>query len=344
MKKIIITGGCGGVGTNLCSYLLMRDYEVVSFDNLSSKYSDTNILTHEKYEFIHGDIRLKEDIEKIKGDIVVHLAQNENYRSNIDGDLNVIEFCNKKKIPLIFCSNAKVYSSLVNSIPKTEMESRYVLGNKTGKYTKKGKPIVDAGKYNLGIEETFPMDGMGKYFKTLYGASKYVGDMFAQEFNFDKLQSIILRTSFIYGKYQFNDWLSEIMIAKLLRKPLKIKGTGKEVTDALYADDFSELIYMLINNFDKLKNNVFNVGGGHEPSFTISKLEALSLIDILDQRANLNNPAIKVRYAKSNEHTIYLSNISKLKKYWKPKTIVFAGFEKKFEWIHKNINILKERT
>ena len=223
------------------------------------------------------------------------------------------------------------------------MESRYVLGKKTGRYTKKGKPIVDAGKYNLGIEETFPMDGMGKYYKTLYGASKYVGDMFAQEFNFDKLESIILRTSFVYGKYQFNDWLSEMMIAKILKKPLKVNGTGKEVTDALYADDFSELIHTLINNFKELKNNVFNVGGGHEPSFTISRLEALSLIDVLDQRANLGNPAIKVKYTHDDEKTIYLSNISKLAEYWKPKTIVFAGFEKKFEWINKNINLIKER-
>lgn len=339
--KIAITGGCGGIGTNICSYLLSRDYEVISFDNLSSRYSDTNILRHKRYKFVHGDARIKDDVSKIDADYVIHLAEDDNYRNNITGDLNIIEHCSNKKIPLIFCSSNKVYSNLVNSIPKTELDSRYTIGKKTDQFNQKGKPIIEAGKFGEGIKETFPMDGFGEYYRSLYGASKYVGDLFSQEFNkVKKSKVIILRLSYIYGKYQYNDWLADIMIKKILGG--EVEGGGKEVTDALYADDFSELILKLISDFDVHNGKVYNIGGGSSPSFNISRLEAINLVDVLDQRAGYKHGLVKIKN-KKEDFDVYISDLSKISPYWKPKTIVFMGFEIKFKWILQNIDLIKER-
>ena len=345
IKKIIITGGAGFLGTNIATTLLNNDFKVLSFDNLSSRFSDTNVLKHKNYQFIHGDTRIKNELN-IEGDFLVHCASSDNYRGNIEGDLNVIEFCYENKIPFIFLSSNKVYTNLVNKIPITEFDSRYVLGKKTGEYTRKGKPIVKSKIYNQGIDESFHTDGLDKFIRSLYGASKYTGDIFTQEFNSLGLEATILRISFIYGKYQFNDWLSELMIARLLSRSIKINGGGKEVTDALYINDFCELVLLIINNFEEFKHKIFNIGGGSDPSFTVSKLEALNLIDVLDQRAGLNNKPSKISFkpAEKHEHKIYLTNLTKISKYWKPKTVVFAGFEKKYHWLNENINWIKERV
>jgi len=344
LRKIILTGGCGGVGTNIATYLLNKGFNVVSFDNLSSRFSETNILKHKNYSFVHGDIRVQSDIKKIQGDILIHLASCEYYRDNIAGDLNIIELCKEKNIPLILVSSNKVYSNLVDKLPFTEFESRYVLGKKTGEYTKKGKPITKSKVYGNGINETFPIDGLDNYFRTLYGAAKYTGDLFTQEFNYLGLNSTIIRASFIYGRFQYTDWLSKLMISRLLGREVEIDGNGKKVTDALYAEDFSELILNIILNFDSYKSKVFNVGGGCEPSFTVSKIEALNLIDILDQRAGFDNKPSEIKFIDEikNEKNIYLTDLTKISKYWKPKTTVFTGFEKKYHWLSENINFIRE--
>lgn len=343
LEKIVIIGGCGGIGTNLATHFLKKGFKTTSFDNLSSRFSKTNILKHKNYSFIEGDIKRKSDL-RFNGDFVIHLASSDNYRDNISGDLNLIEYCKEKNIPLIFVSSNRIYSNLVNKIPFTEFTSRYVIGEKTGQYTKKGKPITKSKVYNEGIDETFPIDGLDNYFKTLYGASRYTGDMFTQEFSQLGLKATILRTSFVYGKYQYTDWLSYFMIARLTGRDIEIQGSGKEVTDALYVDDFSELMELIVTKFDNFEGKVFNIGGGHNPSFTVSKLEALNLIDILDQRAGFDNKPSKVKFTKGDEfqHRIYLSDIRKVSKYWKPKTTVFSGFEKKYNWIYENIDFIKE--
>lgn len=345
IKTIIITGGCGSLGVNLATELLKNDFKVITFDNLSSSFSDTNILKHKNYTFIHGDIRIKNDLKKLEGDLLIHTAEPDDYRDIIDGGLNIIEYCQNNKIPLILISSNKIYSNLINKIPATELPSRLVLGRETGEYTKKGKPVIKSKVYENGIDETFPIDGLDLYFRSLIGASKYTGDLFTQEYNHLGLGSVIIRLSFTYGKYQYTDWLSKLMIARLIGREVVIEGTGKEVTDALFFEDFSELILLILNRFNEFKGKTFNIGGGFEPSFTISKLEALGLIDVLDQRSGYNNKPSKITYQQTMpyEHNIYLTDLSKISPYWKPKTVVFSGFEKKYNWLHDNLELIKEK-
>jgi len=176
------------------------------------------------------------------------------------------------------------------------------------------------------------------------GNSKASADLYHQEYyHAFGVPTVVNRMSCIYGKYQFGvadqGWVAWFMIAKVLSKPLTIYGNGLQVRDALYAEDVAELYLMELENIDKFKGQVFNVGGG--PANTVSLKEAIELIEILDHG---EHPKLKINYTdwRLADHRVYISDITKVSKYWKPKTNVFYGFYKTFNWVKDNKDILEK--
>ena len=107
--KLLITGGCGFLGSNLASHGLKKGYEIIVFDNLSRLGSTENLAwlkTNGEFEFIHGDIRNKNDvtrlIQRTKPDAIFHLAGQVamttsldnpymDFEVNVGGSINVLE-------------------------------------------------------------------------------------------------------------------------------------------------------------------------------------------------------------------------------------------------------------
>jgi len=348
-KNVLVTGGCGFIGTNICEYFIKKGYKITAFDNLSRKgvYFNLEYLKKtykDKFNFIWGDVRNSQDLDRLSGyDGIIHLAANPgiprsieqpiyDFEVNARGTLNVLEFSkNRGKIPIIFASTNKVYSDKVNEIALIEKEKRYVFAE--GLFEK----VYYDGATDLGFSEEFPIDGCGLHPHSPYGCSKYAGDVYCQEYyHVFGVPTVINRMSCIYGRHQFGvseqGWLAWFCIAKFLNKPLIIYGDGKQVRDSLYGEDLAELYEMELNNIDIHAGNVYNIGGGIENS--VSLLETIEYLDSLEPKKD------KLSYTfedwRPADHKVYISDISKISYFWQPKTDVLNGIELTYNWIKNN--------
>ena len=145
--KILVTGGCGFIGSHLVDKLIELDHDVVVLDNLSSgKKKNMN----PKATFVYGDIRDIEDVNRAMRNcnIVFHLAAITDARSDADdiykvnylGSSNVFRIAEKKKAKVIFTSSAAVYGNAI------EKEDSYC------------EPISQYGKSKLKAEKLCPND------------------------------------------------------------------------------------------------------------------------------------------------------------------------------------------
>jgi CDP-paratose 2-epimerase len=178
-KTYLITGGAGFVGSSL-AIRLKRDYEnirVISLDNLRRRGSELNInrLKEHGVEFIHGDIRNKEDLCSLgRVDCIIECSAEpsvlESYNSpeyvtntNLVGVLNCLEIARRYQADFMFLSTSRVYPiNVINSLNYIEKETRYELVD--------NQPVV--GVSSAGYTEDFPLQGI----RSLYGATKLASE------------------------------------------------------------------------------------------------------------------------------------------------------------------------
>jgi len=336
--RILITGGAGMVGSHAAETFAKRGDEVIVLDNLmrsqlfgydkdSVEYNWNYLANFDNIKRIKGDIRNEEDVYGAIGDgvdAVIHTAgqpgvplsvriPKEDFSINAFGTLNVLECLRQrcKDAAFVYTSTNKVFGENVDSISLAEKETRYVYEDKAG------------------VPESMPIDHTGH---TPYGASKYVGDIYAQEYgHIYGMKTGVFRMSCIYGTRQFGfedqGWVAWFVIANLHNKPIVIYGNGKQVRDLLYAGDLVEAFDMYIKS--DLGAEVFNIGGG--PENTTSLLEFIAKIEEKTQ-TKFNTSFSDWR---PSDQKVYISDISKVKQKlrWAPKTTVDAGLEKLLEWV-----------
>ena len=337
-KRILVTGGAGLVGTHTAEYYAKRGDKVVILDNLmrsqifnydkeSVEYNWNYLDKYPNIGKIKGDVRSEEDVNKAIGgglDIVIHTAAQpgvpssvrmprEDFDINAFGTLNVLE-CLRQKSPkaiFIYCSTNKVYGENVDKIPLKELDKRYVYEGIKG------------------ISESMSIDHTGH---TPYGASKYVGDIYAQEYaHIYGMKTAVFRMGCIYGPRQFGfedqGWVAWFIIAVLTNQPITIYGNGKQVRDLLYAED-------LVKAYDKfvesdIKHGVYNIGGG--PQNTISLLEFL---DVLGEELG-KRPEVSFSDWRPSDQKVYITDIQKVKTElnWMPDVNPRQGVKKLISWV-----------
>ena len=344
--RILVTGGAGLIGSHAAEYYAKKGEEVIILDNLmrsklfgsdkkSVEYNWNYLAKYSNITRIKGDVRNEEDILKaIKEgvDAVIHTAgqpgvplsvriPKEDFSINAFGTLNVLECIrqNCSDAAFVYCSTNKVYGENVDKIPLEEKETRYIFNGVEG------------------VKEKMPIDHTGH---TPYGASKYVGDLYTQEYaKIYGMKTCCFRMSCIYGRRQFGfedqGWVAWFVIASLLNKPINIFGNGKQVRDMLFADDVVRAYDLFIKS--KLKHEVFNIGGG--PENTISLLEFL---DILKEKTG-NEINITFKEWRPSDQKVYISDISKVKEKlgWEPKISVRQGIQSLMDWAKENKDLFK---
>ena len=336
--KILITGGVGFIGTNTALKAMEQGHEIIAFDNLSRLGTEFNLMElqkHKNFFFVRGDIRNTEDFKRIpEVDAIIALAANPgipwsinwpryDFEVNALGTLNTLEFARERgNIPVIFSSTNKVYSEEINEIPMKMGHTRYYW--------------TDIPKYQ-GIPETYPIDSRGKYPKSPYGCSKYTGDMYCQEYyHIYGVPTVVNRQSCIAGKWQQGcedqGWMAWFVFAKMFNSLITIYGNGFQVRDVLYADDLAQLYLLELENIDKCKGSVYNVGGGMKN--TTSLIEAMEHIVALDGR-NFNIIYKDWRLA---DQRIYISDISKVEGElgWRPTTSPIETIDHIWNWASSN--------
>ena len=242
--KIIVTGGAGFVGSHLTELLIKNGHFPIIIDNLNTgKFKYIKKFVDEgKADFIKLDIRNFSKLMKLpKCSAVIHLAaiasviesiDNPSFVNdvNVNGTLNVLEFCRKKKIKkFIFTSSAAIF------------------GNNESKITE-SSPTVPT---------------------TVYGSSKLTGEQYCRIYSeLFGITTIILRPFNIYGPRQ-NDTYAGV-ITKFLNqlkknKPPIIFGTGKQTRDFIHAHDVARAFFLALH-YNKTKFDIFNLGTGKSTS------------------------------------------------------------------------------
>ena len=129
MAKILVTGGAGFIGSNLCNMMSEKNHDVTAFDNLSLGKTEN---LSDKVKFVQGDVNREEDLDKAGNDFdyIVHLAASSSapmfikdmyyaYQNNVAGHVRVMQYAKKigaKK--MLFASTSSIYGN--NPTPLTE--------------------------------------------------------------------------------------------------------------------------------------------------------------------------------------------------------------------------------
>jgi CDP-paratose 2-epimerase len=349
--KILITGGCGFVGSNL-AVLLKQHYtlsEVYCLDNLSRRGSEINLqkVLAAGGQFVHGDVRVKTDFDRIpKVDIVIDAAAEPSVLAgkvagelenlidtNLNGTINTLYFAKKHQSAIIFLSTSRVYpydtlakSSLVVS------SKRFNLSN--------DQEI--AGLSEQGITENYPLEGL----RSLYGATKLASEYFIQEFanNFG-LPAIINRCGVLSGPYQMGKIDQGVIVLWMAKHFWKGRlgyigygGLGQQARDVLHVRDLFRLVHWQIANLGLLKGQIYNVGGGLE--------NTVSLSELTDLCSQITGNSIEIGSSLENrpgDLPIYVTDNSKIKNFsgWEPEIGMETLLIEIFDWLNKDQTMLK---
>ncbi len=340
MKKILITGGAGFIGSNTAEFFSKKKWKVYIFDNLSRKGTKINLkrIKNKISNFYFGDIKnynkLNNILKRVKPDVIIHAAgqvavtksiqdPKKDFNDNLFGTFNLLESIRKNKLKskLIYTSTNKVYGNL-EYLKFVEKKEKYIFKN-----LKKGV----GEKLNLDLHSP-------------YGCSKGAADQYINDYSrIYGLDAVVLRQSCVYGENQFGiedqGWVAWFSIASYLKKKITIYGNGKQVRDILFITDLCDLYYKIATSKKKIINEcIFNVGGGYK--FSLSILELLNIL----RKKNKINLKLKYSKARKGDQKIFISDNSKINKYfrWKPKTSPTKGIDKLLQWIKKNHQLISK--
>tara|TARA_Y100000590_G_scaffold135961_1_gene155571 strand:+ start:3603 stop:4625 length:1023 start_codon:yes stop_codon:yes gene_type:complete len=331
--KILITGGCGFVGTNIALFLKKKGFNINSLDNLSrkgSKYNLDLLKTNNIKNFNIDILNVKKILKLPKYDLIidccaeaaVEVSKKEIDRvikTNLIGTINILRKLKKDNSKIIFLSSSRVYP--VNEINK-------IISKKN--LTKK---IPIKKLFNEKDKITGP--------KTIYGLSKLASEMFIEEFSYAfGLKYIINRCGVLSGPLQFgkqDQGFVSLWIWKHINKKnlnyIGFGGHGNQVRDVLHIDDLSELIYLQIKKINKIHNQLFTVGGSKKSNTSLRNLTKIC------EKLTKN----KIKFKKISKTSIYdipyfvTDNKIVSKTYnWKPKKNMFDIVNDTFLWLSKS--------
>lgn len=338
--KLLITGGCGFLGSNLAADAISRGDELLIFDNLYRSGSRENLTwlqTQGKFLFEHGDIRNQNDItraiQSFKPDAIYHLAgqvamttsianPRMDFEVNAVGTHNLLEAVRQysPEAIVVYSSTNKVYGDL-EQYSYIETPTRF-----------------QCQEHPNGFDENVPLE-----FHSPYGCSKGAADQYMLDYaRIFGLKTVVFRHSSMYGGRQFatydQGWVGwfcqkAIETAKgLSKEPFTISGTGKQVRDVLHAEDMKRLYSAALSNIDKAKGQVFNIGGGIENS--LSLLELFELLESI-VGVRLYYDQLPVR---ESDQRVFVADISKAKHLlaWQPQVTAPEGVSAMVKWVDQS--------
>ena len=323
MKKIIVTGGLGFIGSNLIDLLLKKNFFVINIDKAtysSNHYNVKEFKNSKKYKFIKIDIKnrkLKNILFKFKPQGIFNLAAETHVdrsidnpdsfiQSNIIGAYNLLES---------FKNFSKIHKSKLIHISTDEVYGDILTGRSNEKYPYKPSSPYAASK----------------------AASDHLVSSYVRTYG---LPAIVTNCSNNYGPKQHPEKLIPKMIYNILNnKPLPIYGKGTNSREWIYVKDHCEA---LIKVFLKGKiGEFYNIGSNKN----MNNLQVTKeLLKNSKKLISLGNN-VKINFVKDRPgHDIrYALNSNKIKKKlgWKPKTNFSKGIKLTLDWYFRNKSYYK---
>jgi len=318
MRKIVVTGGLGFIGSNLIDLLLKKNFFVINVDKVtysSNHYNVKEFKNSKKYRFIKIDIgnkKLKDIFVKYKPVGIFNLAAETHVDRSIDNPSNFIQsnivgvynllqsfknFSKQNKSKLIHISTDEVYGDILT-------------GRSSEKYPYKPSSPYAASK----------------------AASDHLVGSYVRTYN---LNAIVTNCSNNYGPKQHPEKLIPKLIYNILNnRPLPIYGNGKNSREWIYVKDHCEALLKIF--LKGKKGNFYNIGSNKNlNNLEVTKkllLEADKLIKLGDK--------VQIKFVKDRPgHDIrYALNSNKIKSElgWHPKTNFSKGIKLTVDWYYKN--------
>ncbi len=329
--KILITGGCGFVGSNLAIYFKKNQIgsKIDSLDNLSRSGALLNLqrLRKNKIKNFKIDISNNTAVQSLpRYDLVIDCCAeaaveaskrevDRVFNTNLLGTFNILKKCTKDKSNLIFLSSSRVYS----------IKQLYKL--------KKNKSLI-----NEKFDTLEP--------KSIYGFCKHSSEQLIKEFSFlYKIKYIINRLGVISGPWQFgkqDQGFVSLWVWKHINKKklsyIGFDGKGSQIRDVIHISDVCKLVALQIKKINNICNLTINVGGG--------KKNAISLKNLTKLCQSITSNKIKISSKKTtSEYDIpyYITDNSKVKKIykWRPQKSFLHIVQDVYIWMLSNKKILK---
>ena len=342
--KVLVTGGCGFLGSHVCEYYIQKGAEVIAYDNMTkhelkrtgymaeeARNYNWDLLNSMGVKLVKADVRSFEELtDNAQGcDYIIHTAAQPamtiswedprlDITSNVIGTFNVLEAARKLKIPVACCATIHVYGNEINKSLKEE-ERRYV-------------------REPEAIDENYPtLEGI----ITPLHASKAAGDIYAKVYiDTYQVEAASFRLTGIYGTRQLggedHGWVANFSIRSILGWPLTIFGTGKQLRDIIYATDVCRAFDAF---YQARKPGIYNIGGGAETAISL-----LECIDIIEE-INKEKPDVKFEPDRHGDLRYFICDISKAQKNlnWHPEILPREGIEKLIDWIKENIHLFSNK-
>jgi len=316
MSKVLVTGGCGFVGTNLVDYLLKNSgLEIKVLDDLSvGKVEYLESIEHfdeGRIEFIQGDIRETDDVSRaVKGcSHIFHLAAQTGVIPSVESPLEDAE------INIIGTIN--LLEAAVNHGIK-----RFILASSAA-------PL---GEQEMPIDEEKVPEPLSPY-----GVSKLAGEGYCSAYSASHgLKTVALRFSNVYGP---NSWHKGSVIAKFIKQIIDgerpvIYGDGDQTRDFIHTEDISSALYLAAEKELSKDFELLQVGTGDEKSIN----ELYNDIKKIMSKRDIDVPEPK--YVKERPGEIYrnYTDISKIRDLlgYEPKIHLEEGLEQTIDWFLEN--------
>lgn len=309
MKKVLLTGSAGFIGSKTVEQLLNMGVEVVGIDNLNDYY-DVDLkklrnsnLTASKYKFIHLDIEDKAGLAKLfsehQFDVVFNLAARAGVRysmenpdvymsTNAQGTLNLLEEMRKSKVPkLVLASTSSLYA---------------------------GQPMPF--KEDLAVNTPI----------SPYAATKKAAESMAYTYHYlYGIDVTVVRYFTVYGPAGRPDMSPYIFAEKILKgEELPVFGDGTQSRDFTYVDDIAAGTILAAK---KLGYEIINLGGGNNP-FTL-----LQMIELMEKACG-KKAKLKLQDKVKADMDVTWADITKAKKLlgWEPKVSFEEGIKRLMKW------------
>jgi len=313
MKKILVTGAAGFIGSQLAGRLQNNGYEVKGIDNFNRHLYDPKLKIDRMTHFdlfiwncdLADDIKTEALLREFSPDVIIHLAahagvrdsmgkEKQYHRNNIDATQNLIDVC-KKHLPdtrIIYASTSCVYAG--SQVPWTE-------GRETGKQL------------------------------NAYGYTKWANEC---QFQSSGLNTVGLRFFTVYGPWGRPDMALFDFTNKILDgEEITVYNYGKMKRDFTFVEDILDGIECVLDHPEIESGEIFNIGRG----------EQVELMDFITEiEKNVGKEAIKNLAPKHPADTLETwSNTSKLQTLgYRPKVSIAEGVERFYEW-YKTYNGIK---